>query len=556
MTNGNRIQTFITASARGFITGLNQATASLNKATKTWKAQLAGFNASIGPLLGAAGVGVAARALDQLAESAVRAGDSIGKAARTAGIGAESLQQYREAADLTGTSQQQLDDALGRFTRRLGEARRGNRAYAEAFRELGVEITDTNEQALDKTFRVLADIEDITIRTSLATKVFGDDARRMALIVDGGAEALDRMKAEASAAGRVLDEELVAAAENAQDRLTKMERALSVELNTALLENIDGFVAWREAVNDVQAAAIKTAAAIGQLVSSFKGLVDGQEDDFDLLVRRESLLGRIDAQQRRIAKSQERLNSRWPGVRQQAARNIEDATRRLAEAEQELADVERRLAAPREREDRASGADRQTTGGADISRDQAAPISRSTPLLENKEIQKAAEQAKEAVEDVKDETADWRLESELAGKSIADAFSRAIVYGDSLGQTLKRLSAQLASRALSNFLLNAVGGGLGGGGSLFGGFLASGGPVAPGRSYVVGEQGPELFTPSTAGRIIPNGASIDGGVVVNQTLRFDVGLETVDARVAQVAPMISAATYDAIEKGRSRPRFA
>jgi len=41
-------------------------------------------------------------------------------------------------------------------------------------------------------------------------------------------------------------------------------------------------------------------------------------------------------------------------------------------------------------------------------------------------------------------------------------------------------------------------------GGLFGGFLAKGGNVSPGKSYIVGERRPELFTPSTSGRIIPS----------------------------------------------------
>lgn len=35
---------------------------------------------------------------------------------------------------------------------------------------------------------------------------------------------------------------------------------------------------------------------------------------------------------------------------------------------------------------------------------------------------------------------------------------------------------------------------------------ATGGNVAPGRGYVVGERGPELFVPTSAGRVIANGA--------------------------------------------------
>nr|WP_206065512.1 phage tail tape measure protein [Novosphingobium sp. ERW19] len=37
---------------------------------------------------------------------------------------------------------------------------------------------------------------------------------------------------------------------------------------------------------------------------------------------------------------------------------------------------------------------------------------------------------------------------------------------------------------------------------------ATGGPVAPGRGYLVGERGPELFVPTSAGRVEP---SVGGG---------------------------------------------
>ena len=41
-------------------------------------------------------------------------------------------------------------------------------------------------------------------------------------------------------------------------------------------------------------------------------------------------------------------------------------------------------------------------------------------------------------------------------------------------------------------------------GSLFGGGRASGGPIYPGRAYLVGEQGPELIMPGTASTVVPN----------------------------------------------------
>jgi hypothetical protein len=45
----------------------------------------------------------------------------------------------------------------------------------------------------------------------------------------------------------------------------------------------------------------------------------------------------------------------------------------------------------------------------------------------------------------------------------------------------------------------------------FGGFKAGGGPVYQGNAYVVGEEGPELFSPGMSGRITPNSALRSGG---------------------------------------------
>jgi len=79
-----------------------------------------------------------------------------------------------------------------------------------------------------------------------------------------------------------------------------------------------------------------------------------------------------------------------------------------------------------------------------------------------------------------------------------------------------------AVRALASALANSVVGkavsGIASGiGSVFGGGRAAGGPVSSGMTYLVGENGPELFSPSSSGRIIPNGA-MAGGNTFNITV--------------------------------------
>jgi hypothetical protein len=103
-----------------------------------------------------------------------------------------------------------------------------------------------------------------------------------------------------------------------------------------------------------------------------------------------------------------------------------------------------------------------------------------------------------------------------AGSMIDSALARAIRTGKLGFDDLKRVAlsamADIAQASLRS-LFSPSGGseGLGAGllsglGSLVTGLLglpgrATGGPVSPGRGYVVGERGPELFVPSSGGRI-------------------------------------------------------
>lgn len=70
---------------------------------------------------------------------------------------------------------------------------------------------------------------------------------------------------------------------------------------------------------------------------------------------------------------------------------------------------------------------------------------------------------------------------------------------------------QIAAQAIGSLFGSADGkqGGLINLGGIIGSLLglpgrATGGPVSPGRGYVVGERGPELFVPTSAGRVEPD----------------------------------------------------
>ena len=99
-----------------------------------------------------------------------------------------------------------------------------------------------------------------------------------------------------------------------------------------------------------------------------------------------------------------------------------------------------------------------------------------------------------------------------AAKILGQGFENAITSGEKLTDVIKQLGMDLMKLALRNTVTNPLVDFLGKSSFLggifkgFGGPKAAGGSVGSGKSYMVGEKGPEMFTPSSAGHIIPNNA--------------------------------------------------
>ena len=103
-----------------------------------------------------------------------------------------------------------------------------------------------------------------------------------------------------------------------------------------------------------------------------------------------------------------------------------------------------------------------------------------------------------------------------AGSVLENALVGAVKKGSSsfvdLESTATRVINSIAANAVQSLFGN-LSGGSGGGttglGGLIGGLFglpgrATGGPVSPGQAYVVGERGPELFVPTSAGSVAAN----------------------------------------------------
>lgn len=119
---------------------------------------------------------------------------------------------------------------------------------------------------------------------------------------------------------------------------------------------------------------------------------------------------------------------------------------------------------------------------------------------------------------------------------LLSALRRGSLGFDDLKRVAVRALDQIATHAMQSGISALFGGGNGGGGGgglggllgqTFGALLglpgrATGGPVSPGRAFLVGERGPEIFMPTSSGRIAPNHALGGAGRDVSVAIQLAV----------------------------------
>jgi hypothetical protein len=148
--------------------------------------------------------------------------------------------------------------------------------------------------------------------------------------------------------------------------------------------------------------------------------------------------------------------------------------------------------------------------------------------------------------------------AERAARSVETALGRAVRTGKTGFDDLKAVAlhalGEIAMAALKDGVASVLGGGGNGGGlvRVLGGLLglpgrATGGPVSPGRAYLVGERGPEVFVPTTSGQVAVSGGG--GARDIRVAITINAGGSAAPEALArsgrQVARAVRAALMEA-----------
>lgn len=132
-------------------------------------------------------------------------------------------------------------------------------------------------------------------------------------------------------------------------------------------------------------------------------------------------------------------------------------------------------------------------------------------------------------------------------------------FSQSIIQELIKIELKAQAMELWKMLRGGMGGGGGGGSmlgglmSMFGGFFADGGQPPMNKASIVGENGPELFVPRSAGTIIPNGAMGGGGqqIVNHNVTNITNNVSALDAQsVSQLFAQNRRELFGVVEMAR------
>lgn len=539
---------------------------SSSRMTKHMKRLRKGFDSAVKGLFSlrtAAVTAAGAAGLFLLTKRVMATADEIGKTADKLGIGTEALQEYRHAADMAGLAQSTFDMALQRFTRRASEAANGTGEAKAALAELGIQLRDSNGN-MRSSEDLLADVADAFTRVKspadrlrLAFKLFDSEGAGMVNMLRNGSKGLNDMRQEARDLGLVLSDQIVRDAERFSDQMSRLETMLQA----GLARNLSSLIPVITGIANAFIAAlphVKNFFDILQRNEVFKAnraVTDARDRVREL---REELERVTDPGSGKslgggfLGKSVEELKSSL----ETAGGNLSDEAKQvmdeLEQAEQRFTEAVRRLGQLQSDRDEASR-------GKFITEVPTASIDVDAPTKKNVNsdaVQQALESANEferamkAKQDAISGTVEEAIRggAEDGARGMANALLRSL-RDNFIRQAAKELSGLFSGSGTSG-LFGAIG-------AAFGGQRAFGGPIMPGKSYLVGERGPEIVRSNSYGQVIPNNRIGEGksGDQFNFNINAQGAEPGVEQRIRRgVTEAVAMARADRIEsRRRARP---
>ena len=157
--------------------------------------------------------------------------DTLVKTADKLDVNIEFLQKFRFAAEQTGVETRTADMALQRFSRRLGEAKKGTGELLPALKDLGIRQKDIRDLSPEQALLLFADrldtVNDSSKRLALAFKAFDSEGAALINTLKGGSGQLQEFFDDATSLGAVLTTDAATGVAAFADEFTRLKTLIA-----------------------------------------------------------------------------------------------------------------------------------------------------------------------------------------------------------------------------------------------------------------------------------------------------------------------------------------
>ena len=162
--------------------------------------------------------------------------DALAKSADRLGITTQSLAGLRLAADESGSSAEQLESAMARLTKTVGDAAAGSTSARESITRLGLTTSQLVAARPDEQFKLVADainrLDTQGKKTTATFDIFGKGALGLANTIALGSAGLDKATEDAANLGLAISRVDAAKVEEANDAFGRIGKVIQGVFDT------------------------------------------------------------------------------------------------------------------------------------------------------------------------------------------------------------------------------------------------------------------------------------------------------------------------------------
>lgn len=188
--------------------------------------------------------------------------DNIMTMSTVTGLSTDALQEYQYMAELTDTSVDTITGSLTKLTKNMETAKGGTGSASEAFKALGISITNSdgslrsNQDVFAETIEALGGMTNETQRNAYSMEIFGKSAQDLNPLIAQGKDGIAKFAQEAHDMGYVLDGDTLSslgAVDDAFQRFNNMQTVvknqLAEQLAPVVTDVANKLQAWSESVD-------------------------------------------------------------------------------------------------------------------------------------------------------------------------------------------------------------------------------------------------------------------------------------------------------------------